>query len=176
MKRLAYLALGIILGSALAAYAADNYRQSVPGGTTVTKRAVEVSTGVYSDGVVSTSDYPAGATPITASSANVANASAAATLAGVATKTTYICGFNITSAGSTAAAVVTPTISGTITGTMNFTYATIAGVTLMNPVLSQNMGGRCIPASAANTAIVVTLPALGAGNTNATVNAWGYQL
>jgi hypothetical protein len=35
---------------------------------------------------------------------------------------------------------------------------------------------RCIPASATNTAIVVTLPALGAGNTNATVIAWGYRL
>jgi hypothetical protein len=27
-----------------------------------------------------------------------------------------------------------------------------------------------------NTAIVVTLPALGAGNTNATTTAWGFQL
>lgn len=177
----------LLLGASLAffglvslAWAANNYRIANPGGVTTTLKSTD-NAGVHTphvnvDTIPGMAQYPAGATPITASSANVANASAVATLAGVSAKTTYICGFHITSAGSTGAAVVTPTITGTITGTMNFTYATVAGVTLMNPILSQNMGGVCIPASAVNTAIVVTLPALGAGNTNATVNAWGYQL
>jgi hypothetical protein len=33
-----------------------------------------------------------------------------------------------------------------------------------------------LPAAALNTPIVVTLPAGGAGNTNAAVNAHGYQI
>jgi hypothetical protein len=32
-----------------------------------------------------------------------------------------------------------------------------------------------MPSSTVNTAVVVTLPSLGTGNTTATVNAWGYQ-
>lgn len=179
--------LGVLLcvaGLRVAAWAANNYRIANPGGTTTTLKSTDnagthtphVNVDTITTVAPPTSQYPSGATPITASSANVANASAVATLAGVALKTTYICGFHITSGGSTAAALVTPTITGTITGTMNFTYATVAGVTLSNQSLVSAIGTPCIPASAVNTAIVVTLPALGAGNTNATVNAWGYQL
>jgi hypothetical protein len=116
-----------------------------------------------------------GATQVTASSANVANASAVATLAGAAGKTTYIAGLQVTAAGATAAAVVTGTITGLLGGTTNFTFAFPAGaavaaspyVVLFEPP---------IPASAVNTAIVVTLPAGGAGNTNTTVSAQGFQL
>lgn len=115
------------------------------------------------------------ATPITANSGNVAAATATATLAAAAGKTTYICGFSITSAGSTAAAVVSPTITNTITGTLTFTYASVAGATLANQPLIVPFN-PCVPANAANTAIPVSLPSLGAGNTNTTVNAWGFQL
>lgn len=121
------------------------------------------------------SQYPSGATPITAASGNVAAGTATATLAAVAAKTTFICGFSITSAGSTAAAVVSPTVTGTITGTLTFTYVSVAGVTLANQPLVVPFS-PCVPASAVNTTIPVALPSLGAGNTNATVNAWGYQL
>lgn len=157
-------------------WAANNFRQSTSGGTVTTFKSTD-NAGVHTPhfNVDGMSAYPAGATAITASSANVANASAVATLSGVALKTTYICGANITSGGSTAAALVTPTVVGTITGTLNFTYATVAGATLGNTPLSLRFS-PCVPASAVNTAIVVTLPALGAGNTNATVNAHGYQL
>lgn len=115
------------------------------------------------------------ATPITANSGNVAAATATATLAAAAGKTTYICGFTITSTGSTAAAVVNPTVTGTVTGTLTFTYASVAGATLANQPLVVPYN-PCVPASAVNTAIVVSMPSLGAGNTNATVNAWGFQL
>jgi len=111
---------------------------------------------------------------ITASSGTVAAATATATLAAVAGKVTYICGFAITSTGSTGAAVVAPTVTGTVTGTMTFAYASVAGATLANPSLIVPFRD-CISASAPNTAIVVSMPTLGAGNTNATVNAWGYQ-
>lgn len=181
-SRIFALALaGLFVASSLA-WAANNFRQSTSGGTVTTFKSTD-NAGVHTphvnvDTVTTsgvTSQYPVGAIPITASSANVANASAIATLAANATRTTYICGLNITSAGSTAAAVVTPTVVGTVTGTLNFTYASVAGVTLGNAPVTVNFS-PCVPGSAVNTAIVVTLPALGAGNTNATVNASGYQL
>lgn len=116
-----------------------------------------------------------GGVPISASSGTAANANAVATLAAQATRTNYLCGFVLSSTGSTGAAVVAPTVTGLIGGTMTFAYATVAGVTLSNQSLVVTFTA-CIPATAINTAIVVTLPALGAGNTNATANAWGYQL
>lgn len=119
--------------------------------------------------------YASGATAITADSGNVAAATATATLAAVAAKTTYICGFTITSSGSTAAAAVNATITNTITGTLTFTYTTVAGATLGNQPLVVSFA-NCIPANAANTTIVVSLPSLGTGNAHADVNAWGFQL
>lgn len=116
-----------------------------------------------------------GGTPITAASGNVANANAVATLAAVTGRTTYICGFTMTSAGSTGAAVVNPTVTGVISGTLTYVYATVAGATLANAPLIVNFN-PCMPANAVSTAIVVTLPALGAGNTNAATTAKGYQL
>lgn len=113
------------------------------------------------------------ATAVTAGSGNVANASAVATIPAVAGKTVYITGFDIDSTGATAAAVVSPTMAGVISGTRTYTYATVAGATAANPTMSKRFNPP-IPASAVNTAIVVTCPALGAGNTNATVNAYGF--
>lgn len=119
--------------------------------------------------------YPIGATPITASSGNVAAGVASATLAGASGKTTYITGFEITSSGATVGLVVNPTITGTITGTLTYTYAATAGALLINTPLVVNFTTP-IPASATNTPIVVSLPSLGIGNTNACVVAHGYQL
>lgn len=113
-------------------------------------------------------------TIIGAASGNVANATATATIAATVDKKNYLCGFSITSTGSTAAAVVSPTVTGLSGGTLTLSYATVAGATLSNQPLIVNFS-LCIPASATNTAIAVALPALGAGNTNATVNAWGYR-
>jgi hypothetical protein len=117
--------------------------------------------------------YPTDAFPLTGASGTVANASAAATLTATAGHKVYICGLVITSTGSTAAAVVAPTVTGLTGGTLTFAYASVAGVTLQNPTISHSFI-PCVPASAAGTNIVITLPALGAGNTNATVNAWGF--
>jgi hypothetical protein len=128
---------------------------------------------------VATTDYPtstsANATPITASSGNVANANAVATLAAVSGKTTYITGFEITSSGATTGLVVNATVTGTITGSLTYNYAAPAGALVMGTPLFVSFE-KPIPASSTNTPIVVTLPALGLGNTNAAVNAHGYQL
>lgn len=119
--------------------------------------------------------YPVGATPITASSGNQAAGEAIATLAKAAAKTTYITGFEITSSGATVGLVVNPTVVGVITGTMTYVYAAVAGALLVNTPLIVNFLVP-IPSSAVNTDIVVTLPSLGIGNTNACVVAHGYLL
>ena len=125
--------------------------------------------------VVQTDTYPVGTTPVTSSSGNVANAAAIATLPAVAGKTTYITGFEITGAGATAAVVVGVTVVGVISGTMTFTYAAVAGAALLNTPMLVEFPAP-IPASSVNTAIVVTVPALGVGNTNSAVVAHGYQI
>jgi hypothetical protein len=117
---------------------------------------------------------PADATPITAASGNEANTNAVATLAAATGKTTYIQGFSLTASGATAASVVEATVAGLVGGTMTFIFVFPAGVALAATPLNVNFD-KPIPASAADTAIVVTLPAGGSGNTNACANAWGYQ-
>lgn len=118
--------------------------------------------------------YNSSQTPITASSGNVANASAVATLAAVAAKTTYLTGFQITAGGATAGADVTVTVTGVITGTMSYTFTFPTGAVVPAQPLVVPFPYP-IPASAVNTAIVVTVPAGGTGNTNTTVSAQGFQ-
>lgn len=121
------------------------------------------------------SHYPAGATAVTASSGNVAAAVAAAALPAVAAKTNYITGFEATGSGATLGSVVTLTVTGTISTTLSYTISAIAGVLLGNTPLIVQFP-VAIPASAVNTAITVSMPSLGMGNTNATVVAHGYVL
>ena len=124
--------------------------------------------------VIPSSQYPANATaaaaPITASTTGTTGATTA-TLAGVASKTTFICGFTITS-DATAALAGSATVTGTITGTLNYIQnvgsATAAGIL-------QQTFSPCIPASATNTGIAVNSVAAGTGG-NTAVAAWGYQL
>jgi hypothetical protein len=115
----------------------------------------------------------ASATPLIAGSGNVANASAAATLTGTATTTVYISGFEVTGAGATAAAVATVTVAGLLGGTRSYTYTFPAGATVACTPLIVAFDPP-LPASAVNTAIVVTCPASGAGGTNNTVVAHGF--
>lgn len=116
------------------------------------------------------SPYPVGATPITASGTGT-TAATTATLAGTAAKTTYICGFTINSA-ATAAVAGAATVTGTVTGTLNFYQG--VGVATAPTTLTQTFNPP-VPASAVNTAIVVTSAAAGTGGVTA-VSAWGYQL
>lgn len=131
--------------------------------------AVNIS-GVVNDA----SPYPVGAVPVTGDSGNVGAGTAAATLTAVAGKTTYIVGFTVTGSGATTALPVTVTVTGVISGTMHFTYCAIAGVLVANQPLNV-IFPYPIPASAPNTNIVVSCPTLGSGNTNNTVNAFGFN-
>ena len=120
-------------------------------------------------------DYPFGATPLSAASGNVANASAVATLAAAAAKFTYITGFQITGGGATAGSLILVTVTGCAGGTLTFVFAVPAGA-VMGAVPLDVQFPKPLKSAAANTAIVVTAPAFGLGNTNAAAVAHGYQL
>jgi uncharacterized membrane protein len=112
--------------------------------------------------------------PVNASSGNVAAATATATLAGVDDEITYITGFELTGAGATAASNITGTITGLAGGTMSYVVSIPAGVTVgIEPLVVEF--SMPLAASGPNTAIVVSFPSFGTGNTNAVVNAHGYQ-
>lgn len=123
------------------------------------------------------SPYPGGAAaaPLAAASGNVANAPAVATLLSVQGRTTYITGFEITGSGATAGLPVLVTVAGILGGTLTFIYSAAAGVLVGNQPLIVEFPAP-IPAAAQNTNIVVTCPALGAGNTNNAAVAHGFNL
>ncbi len=106
-------------------------------------------------------------------SGDVANAAAVATIPAVASQTAYITGFEVWAGGATAAILVDVTIAGLLGGSQTFPFAAPAGAALAANPLVFNFD-QPLPASAANTAITVTLPALGAGNAKAAVYAKGY--
>ena len=114
--------------------------------------------------------------PVTSyASGNVANAIASATIPAVSGKLSYLTGFEVTGAGATAGSVVLLTITGIQGGTATHVITVPTGATVgVTPL--QISYARPVPASAVNTAIVVSLPALGAGNTNAAVVARGFSL
>jgi hypothetical protein len=117
--------------------------------------------------------YPNQTTPVHAASGNVANASAVATLAAVAGKTAYVTGFEITAGGATAAALVDAVLSGLRGGNATYTFGAPAGAAVAATPLLVRFS-MPLPASAMNTAIAITLPALGAGNTKAAVAIHGF--
>lgn len=117
------------------------------------------------------SQYPAGATPITASATGTTGATTA-TLAGTSGKTTYICSLSIRS-NATAAATGNATVTGTITGTLNFTHWTAplaSGIGLTEMIFNP-----CVPASAPTTGIAIISPAPGSGGVVSSTGT-GYQL
>ena len=117
------------------------------------------------------SDYPAGATPLTASATGT-TAATTATLAGTSGKTTYLCGYSIMTS-ATAATVVAPTVTGVITGTLTMSQYVPANTAGVNELKREF--AHCVPASGTNQAIAVVSGAAGSGGVTA-VNAWGYQL
>lgn len=122
-----------------------------------------------------TTVVPFGGLTTTYASGNVANATATATVPAVAGRTNYITGFEVTGAGATAASVVSFTITGLLGGTSTWSIVAPAGATTSIVPLTISFPIP-VPASAVNTAIVASLPALGAGNTNAAVVLRGFTL
>lgn len=122
---------------------------------------------------VPSSQYPEGATPLTAGATGT-TVGATATLPAALGKLTYFCGLSVTPGSATTAIVITVTTTGF---TNNFTWsvgapATAAGVTGAPLNVSFN---PCVPSNTPNTAVTVVAGALGAGGAGQDVNAWGYQ-
>lgn len=120
------------------------------------------------------SPLPAGAVPVTNSSGNVAATATSATLPASATLFTWITGFQVTGAGATAASVILVTVTGVQGGTMTYALVVPAGATTSITPLAVPFQ-PAVRSSAINTAIAVSVPSFGAGNTNAAVTAQGYQ-
>lgn len=97
----------------------------------------------------------------------------AATLPAVAAKTNYLTGFEVTAAGATAGAAVTVTVTGVAGGPLSYTFTVPAGAALAAAPLVVAFASP-LEGSGVNVAIVVSCPALGAGNTNAAVSAHGF--
>lgn len=116
----------------------------------------------------SASAYPSNATPLTANAAGTTGA-VVGTYAASPGRTNFICGFEVSAIGGTAA-VGPITIAGLTGSSMVFQgSASVAGGTVAQKTFSP-----CIPASAANTAITVTTTADGTA-TAVNVNSWGYR-
>lgn len=110
--------------------------------------------------------------PVAGSSGSVAAATATATLTGRPGMATYITGFTVSGGGSTAGGTVNVTVTGVIGGTMTFSLGIPALVT--SPVLLNQIFPLPIPTTTQNTNIVVSVPTFGAGNTGASIVAYGY--
>lgn len=108
-----------------------------------------------------------------ASAQSTGNASAAASLSAKPGLTNYLTGFEITSGGATAAALALVTIVGLLGGTLTYVLGVVAGVAAANAPLLVTFNPP-LPASAVNTAITLTVPALGSGNTQAAIVMHGF--
>jgi hypothetical protein len=115
---------------------------------------------------------PYNSAPCTAITGNAAGTVGAVvgTLAATAGKTSYICGFEVSAIGGTAA-IGPITIAGLIGSSMIFQGSSSAA----GGTIAQKTFAPCIPASATNTAITITTTANGTA-TAVNVNSWGYQL
>lgn len=123
-------------------------------------------------------DQPYGGSPpisqsaVDLTSGVVANAQAQVTMPAVAGKTNILNGIEVTGLGATAGSTITGTIAGVQGGTEEFFVTVPAGVGLpITPVNITFPGG--LQASGPGVAIVVTVPAFGAGNVNAELNTQG---
>lgn len=118
-------------------------------------------------GATSGGGFPSAATAITGNAVGTTGA-VVGTLSGAASKTTYICGFNISAVGGVAA--IGPITVAGLVGSSQVYQLNSAAI----PVnLTQNFN-PCIPASAANTSITITTTANGTA-TAVDVNSWGYR-
>lgn len=123
--------------------------------------------------LIVTNDAPVGSS-VSDFSADSANASAVATLAAVAGKLNSLSGFYLSGTGATAAGSVLATVTGLEGGTITVPVAVPAGAAAGIAPIRMEFEPP-LPGVDDTTDIVVTLPALGAGNLHAAVGAWGFQ-
>lgn len=111
---------------------------------------------------------------VNGTSGNVAAATATATLLATLGRVTHISGFYVTGGGATAGSIITVTVTGVKDGPFSYSFAVPTGAAVGAATLDVYFDPP-IPATGPNTAIVVSAPSFGAGNTNACVVANGFQ-
>lgn len=174
MKGLLFFVAALLFSVSAWAQAPARNQVTSPCGTMLQAYTVGVAAPAVQDTngngcVIMPSQYPAGATPVTASVTGT-TAATTATLPAVASNFTFICWFSIR-ANATAAATGNATITGTVSGTLNFTQWTAplaSGIGLVEDRFTP-----CIPSSAVNTGISVVSAAPGTGGV-VSVAAGGY--
>lgn len=118
----------------------------------------------------------AGDGPVSAySSGNVANTAAVGTIPAAAGKRCYMTGFDFSASGATAGSIALLTITGLLGGTAVHSVSVPGGVTSQITPRNYTFDPPLV-ASADNTAITVSLAALGAGNTSACVSVYGFSI
>lgn len=95
------------------------------------------------------------------------------TVAGLAGKTIYVTGFEITGSGATAASDIAITLASGGTTQANYTLPVIAGATLIETPLIVEFTTPVSGLAVGNNA-VLTVPSFGSGNTAASVTLHGY--
>lgn len=121
----------------------------------------------------STSPANAGQTPVSSTQSG-ANAQQVATMPAVAGQFNTIQSLRITGLGATSATVVTATLAGVQGGAITYPVTVPTGATVAITPVTDSFGGIGLQSSAVNTAITLTLPAFGAGNTNELASIAGF--
>lgn len=175
MKRLgAYIAFLLSTATFAVAQVSDqDHTWSTPGNAQVNGQ-VQLCTNASSLAVpcqngTTAAGYPAGATPIVAVGAG-STASVAAAIAGASGKTSYICGFQISSLGGTATSG--PVTMTNVSATMTFQLGVNSG-TATATNFTQTFS-PCLPSTTVNTTITVATTANASG-TAVDVQVWGYR-
>lgn len=102
-----------------------------------------------------------------------AASTATATLTSGPGRVAFINGFVVSGLGATAAGTAAVTVTGVQGGTQTYQITIPAGATVAVPPVQVNFP-MPLPASGANTNIVVSAATFGAGNTTSNVTAYGY--
>lgn len=109
---------------------------------------------------------------VAASSANAA-ASNDVTLPAVAAKRNWITGFTVSGAGATAASVITVQLTGVVGGPLSYKVAIPVGANVGIQPLRVEFD-EPFPSADVNTAVSLTVPSFGAGNTAAAAEIRGF--
>lgn len=131
-----------------------------------------LATQAHADPAPTFEALPAGAVQETAQATTAASINTA-TLAASVGQNTYLLGFQISGGGATGASVIACTVTGLKGGTITIDVAIPGAATTQVGPVAPPIEWPLI-SSAQNTAIAVSCPSFGSGNTTAAVAAEGY--
>ncbi len=116
--------------------------------------------------------------PLAIGTSNVSgNVAISCVLPAVVGAKTYLSGFHVTAGGATAASMINVTVTGLQAGTLAYEVLVPAGTGNTNSsVLNFEVKLPIdLPTNAVNSAVTISVPSPGAGNTNVAVVAYGFS-